>query len=133
MTGEHGIQNYSHRKQVRASIYAFIAQLLWSHVGWTSEHLSGHGQLSLVQLGNAEVCNFGMAILRDQNVCRFDIAMNDSLFMRIMECFGKLLRQAEGRAERFVEGLSLNILHHQVRRSRFRFFPYIENAHNAGM
>ena len=83
-----------------------------------------------------------MAILRDQNVCRFDIAMNDSLFMRIMESFGKLLRQAEGRAERqtvifstqkFVEGLSLNILHHQVRRSRFRFFPYIENAHNAGM
>src|SRR5450432_2002925 len=38
--GEHAVEDYAHRKQVRPRIRIFTTQLLRSHVGGASQHLT---------------------------------------------------------------------------------------------
>ena len=95
VTGEHVVQNHSQRKQVGAGIHSFFSQLLGGHKGRASQDLAGKGQVGVVQFSNAEIGDLGMAIGRDQNVCRLDIAMHDSLGMGIVQGLCQFLHQAQ--------------------------------------
>src|SRR5208282_1698886 len=47
------------------------------------------------ELGQAEVENLGVSPVGDKNVCRLDVAVDDSLGVRGVESVGNLNRQAE--------------------------------------
>src|SRR5262249_61563080 len=81
--------------------------------------LTGKGWGAEIKLGKTEVKNFGVTTPGDENVSRFDVAMNDALGMCRIERFRHVNGQGEERIElrrtvcqRVLECLAVEILHH---------------------
>jgi hypothetical protein len=55
----------------------------------------GLSRIAKRHLGQTEIQNFGMAALSDEDIRRLDVAMDDSLCMRCVECVGDLSCHAQ--------------------------------------
>src|SRR5580700_2948617 len=106
MPGNHGVENHAQRKEVGTSVGAFAGELLRSHEGGRAEHVARQSELREIQLGDAQVGNLGVAVLRDEYVGRLYIAMDDALLVRIIQGGGDFLSQAQspGRREFLLAG-----------------------------
>jgi hypothetical protein len=73
-------------------------------------------------LGHAEVRELRDTLLGDEDVLGFDVAMDNALFVGVVECFSDLLAVADGvgliepalRFENLAEGVAVDVLHDQV-------------------
>src|ERR1700728_1520333 len=115
------VKDRAERKDVRATVEGFAAGLLWRHVCDGTDHRTSTGDNRVEagrgrcrygfarkrrrivrDLGEAEIENFGMAALVDEDVRRFDVPMHDALTMGGIERVGYLhadldqLREGEG-------------------------------------
>ena len=105
--GGHFVKHHAERKQIRARIQIFSADLLGRHVGdradgsaWTGEvgvrvhgHAARRHRLTDVfrhQLGQTKIENFGLAALGDKNICGLDVAMDDAFGVRCFERVGNI-------------------------------------------
>ncbi len=99
------------------------ADLLGRHVGRRADagHLRGLEALALLE-GGAEVAHLGLAVLRQQDVPRLDVAVDDAVVVRVLERADALEddldhladRQQAGDARVRLEGHAGNVFHHQV-------------------
>ena len=124
--GRHPVQDYAQRKNIRAPVNRRARELFGRHECGRAQHLPGGSNLSGGQLGYAEVGDFGpldsVGVGRgEKNIGRFDVAVNDALFMRVSDGIGDLLadfanaleRQAFALFHGSVERLAVDELHHQ--------------------
>src|ERR1700682_499903 len=91
--GNHDVKNYAERKEIGAPIDGLAYQLFGCHVRWSTQQTAGEGEVSQVQLGDAEISDLGPAFLSYQDVRRLDIAVDYTLGMGIIERVGNFLSQ----------------------------------------
>ena len=88
VTGQHGVQNYAYCEQVGAAIDLLAFQLFRSHIGGSSKRVSVHGEVSEIQLGDAEISDFGTPVRGHKNVSGLYVAVHHPLGVCIVEGFG---------------------------------------------
>ena len=105
IAGQELVEHDAQTVDVAASVdaVALAAGLLGAHVGRRSQQLAdpGHGDLIAVSLGQSEIHHVGAPVDADHDVRRLDVAVNDAMNMRIIECVGDLGDQS-GRFDRRV-------------------------------
>src|SRR5216684_1965147 len=95
LSGQHLVQHGAQSEDVGAVVGGLSSHLLWRHVTNCSQYVTRissllHGYsgavsscgLDLRQLGQAEVEDFYPSIPGDEQVFRFEVAMNDSFVVR---------------------------------------------------
>ncbi|MGC1789546.1 MAG: hypothetical protein WA718_22645, partial [Terriglobales bacterium] len=94
--------------------------------------------LRIQQFGDAKVQESGYTSLRDQDIGRFEVAVNHLFFVRILHRGADLPKKPQAVIDRelvkiaiLVNGRSFHILHHQIRRTIFGAAA-IEQLHNVG-
>src|SRR5262249_40742178 len=107
--GEHLVQNGTDAENVRSGIDWFATDLFGRHVAGGADHdvlgrLSGHAGLGVVagtgQFRNAEVENLDATVVRDEQVVRLHVAMNDALVVRGREARRRLTRVVDSLTDR---------------------------------
>ena len=91
------VQDHSQRVDVSRGIDRVAFDLLGRHVGRRADHAAGGGQPVLVvdQLGDSEVEDLGLAPVRDQDVVRLEVAMDDLVVVRDTDRRQQLLDQVD--------------------------------------
>ena len=98
--GRHLVQHGPKGKQIAAGIQFLALGLLRRHVRDGPDGHAGAGQVRLdieslrrigrtawagTQLGQSKIENLGVSTLRNEDVCRLDVAVNDARGMRSIE------------------------------------------------
>src|SRR5262245_22849052 len=66
-------------------------ELLRCEIPYRTDHVAGFGEvIMLVRLGQAKVCDPKCSVRIDQQVTRFNVAVENALRMREMQCVGSL-------------------------------------------
>ena len=105
--------------------FAQSAGLFRADVVGRSERLAGFRFRGLAVADRARQAQIGQlrhAGLRDHDVLGLDVAVNEALLVRVLECLGDLLdqqqrfafRNALGGLDAVVHGVAVDILHHEV-------------------
>src|SRR5215208_7182668 len=81
LTREHLIQHDAERPKIRALVDVGAERLLWTHIRGGAKHGSRSSQPMAHDLGDSEVDD-ARAARREQNVFRFDVAMDESFVVR---------------------------------------------------
>ncbi len=92
----HLVQHDAQRVQIAARIHRLTRGLLRRHVGRRPHHAAGGAELSRIaeHLGDAEIGQDRLALGREHDVGRFDIAMNGITFVRVVQGRGQFCQQA---------------------------------------
>ena len=111
---DHLVENCAERKDVRAVVGIPSAHLLRRHIAHGSHHHARFGFLrerngstvgrcngSRDELGQAEVENLGPSILVEEQVLRFQVAMDDASFVRCRQTVRDLHAVVDGLAQRY--------------------------------
>lgn len=97
--------------------------LLWWHVVWRAENLTGEGHIRVVSevLGQPKIRHVRLAMAIDQNIRRLQVAVQDALFVRIVNGFGDGLDPGSSLAGRdrllaieLTQVLALDVVHREV-------------------
>ena len=117
LAGGHFIEHGAERKKIGARVEFLGTRLFGRHISdgadgaaWTGElcgvhALSGHclgwgGAAAFkAYFGEAEVENFGVATVGDENICRLDVSMDDALGVRGIQCVGYIDGDGEKKIE----------------------------------
>jgi hypothetical protein len=106
----HLVEYGTEAEQIRPGVELFTARLLRRHEGHSADRCPGNREMFLrdgggrqggrggplpLRFRQTEIENFCLAALRDEDVRRLDVAMNDLLLMRRVERVGNLNRQFE--------------------------------------
>ncbi len=98
--GHHFIENRAHRPDIRSGIDIAAGGLLGRHICRRAHRGPGLGQVGdIAQLGETKIEDLDPAGRQD-DVCRFDIAVDDSSIVRRGQAFGDL----NGDGSRLLEG-----------------------------
>ena len=99
LTDEQFIQNHAERIDIRARVHGLSAGLLGSHVAQRADDRAGLRQVQrgairpLQRLGQAEVQNLRPAALIHKDVRGLEVAVDDSVLVRVLHRFGDLGQQ----------------------------------------
>ena len=99
-SGQHFVEHAPERPHVRPFVDLFPADLLGAHVGRRPDHRAlARRQRRVIRLargglGNAEVEHLDMAVARDLDIGRLEVAMHDPLVVRRRERAGDLGRDS---------------------------------------
>jgi hypothetical protein len=135
---ENGAESIDVGPRTHLSISA--SSLFWRHIPRASEYSSGDCQASLKfhTLGQAEVRNPRLISPINQDILRFEIAMNDASLVSIVDSTGNLLnvhRRILSRERRVANNLlqisPLHIVHGEVMLTLA--FPDLVDGHDVGM
>jgi serine/threonine protein kinase len=77
-----GVENHAEREQIGARVHTRPAELFRRHVCRTTQQLSAYRELCQVQLGDAEVRDFGVPPGSHKNVGGLDVAVNHAIRVR---------------------------------------------------
>ena len=95
---EHLVEDDPEGPDVGAGVDVLAEELLGRHVGDGPDGTAGAGQAGLAgDLGQAEIGDPGDALLRDEDVGRLDVAVDDAVRMG----GGQAIRDLRGEGERF--------------------------------
>ena len=99
--GEHFVEGNAKGENVGATVSLGTAAggLFRGHVAWRAHDLTGDGEFHLLAVfafGNAEVSNFDLTGLIEENVTGFDVAMDDAVFVGVVQGFGSLADEFKG-------------------------------------
>jgi hypothetical protein len=158
-TSGHLVQDDAKREEVSAGVEIFAEDLFRRHVGNGAQGGAGTGELigvnadggesidgtgctgesfAIGDFGEAEVEDFGMAALGDENVCGFDVAMNDAFGVGSIEGVGNLngeieqVFQIDARAgDHVLESLAIEEFHGDE--GLAAVFANVVNGADAGM
>src|ERR1035438_9623895 len=135
-SGEHLVENDAERKDVGASVRGLSADLLRCHVAYRGQHMAGASLLDssgravggcgikLREFGQSEVENLEASVFGEEQVFRFEVAMNNSGVVSGGQTTGDVhtgiagLAQAHGAsAQAIAQGFALEQLGDNVRGS----------------
>ena len=139
LAGQHFVRNDSQRELVRAAIHGMPLHLLGRHVIRRAHHDAALGHLLGHDFRYAEVCDLGVRALVDQYVRRFDIAMDDALFVCVVERGGGLPQNGKRVftsdrlrvVQDFFERRTIHALHEDI--GQPVFFGDVVNGDDIGM
>ena len=89
-TREHLVEDDAERKDVAAPVHGRAGDLFGRHVVRRPEKLARRGQIRRSDLGDPEIRDLHLAVGRDHDVRRLDVAMDDSLAVSVVERLGDL-------------------------------------------
>ena len=132
LPGRHFVEDNAKRKQIAARIKFFAARLFRRHINRSPRNDTDRGQRILIrsilirghalvarQFGQAEVENFHLSGLRDKQIGRFDVAMNDALGVKRLQRLRHLYRDVKQFFElqrlpmnALLQALPFQLLHH---------------------
>src|ERR1043165_1300463 len=139
-SGDHLIDDNGHRVDVARCGHSFAPQLLGRHVVQSSDRRPGCCRLQVLHLRNSEIDNdYVIATSLEQDVLRFQVAMENALLMHVLERVSHLLHYRlytfqihslvlNTRAQRF----TVYVLHHDIRFAITQVAT-IEHPNNSGM
>ena len=142
---ERFIHHHPERVDVRAAVQRFMAELLRRGVAQGPEHGTDPGHIDFAEvLGDPEVHDDDpLRAVLDHDVGRFDVPVNDRrvVVVRKIERAGHLFGDGEdlrntqgpGLAEVVAQGLSLDVLHHEVVELQFLVPLDIDHPHDVGV
>ena len=125
---QHLVQHDASRENIRPAVDRFAAAHLFRrHVRRAAQDVALACERRRLELRDAEVEQLDLAILEDEHVVRLDVAMDDSLFVRVTQTVAELRHHIElvvdGQRRLGVhpgaERRPLEELHHDVRNVRF--------------
>ncbi len=104
----------------------FGAGRLWSQAASKGQGTFGEGRLGSEKLGNAKIEQSGNAFGGNEDVSGLDVAVNDKVLVGIVDGGTDALKELEAAMNAefvgiaiVVDGLALNILHHEIGKSLF--------------
>ncbi len=111
-TGSHFVQDGAKRKEISAGVEFFAQCLLRRHIGDRTQGASGAGQVFFrdrrrgagffwhkgTHLRQAEVEDLGVAAIRDEEIRRLDVAVNNALSVGGIESVGDFDAEVEAGA-----------------------------------
>ncbi len=141
MAGCHLVEHGAETEDVRPHIEIFAAGLFRRHVGQSAEDHPGDRQVcgcgGCVRSGRfrqSEIQYPGRTLNRDEDVCRLDVAMNNSLLIRgiqrarNLDCQVQEFCRLQGLAgDAMLQGIALEILHHNERLAMV-FADFVDGA-----
>jgi len=128
MSGEHLEENASEAVDIASSVDLFARRLLRTHVGSSAYGDACSRELlvsySLDGSSNSEIGDNGVP-MREQNVARLDVAMDEALGVCVSECVSDFARNIECLANRkrtflldlLLESWSLDVWHDVIRQA----------------
>jgi len=123
-TGEHLVEGQAVSVDIDAMVEGLAFSLFRRHVSGRSHHAPGHGGIVGVRSRDAEVHHLEVAIGRDHDVLRLEVAMHDGLAVRFAEAVRQLPRefdrapaiQAALALQETAQAFSLHEFHREVDR-----------------
>ena len=120
--GQHLVHHDAQRVDVRAGVDRLAADLLGRHVSGAADDRPGARDPGPVGAGgDAEVGDLGVTVAVDEDVLRFDVAVDDARQMRGRQTLGDLPRDAaelaqaqEALADQLLERAPLDVLEDEV-------------------
>ena len=101
------VEHHTEGEDVGAAVELFAADLLGRHVLRAADHRAGAGQLDglVLQFGDAKVGDFGFPFGAEQDVARFDVAVDDVAMPGVVERGGGFPHHPQHFAQGHFRGL----------------------------
>ena len=99
---QHLVEDDAEAVQIRASIQLLAARLLGAHVVRRAHHRAGarHARRRIIGAGDAEIGQRRGAVIAQQDVVGLDVAVDETLLLRVVDRAGDFARHAQGEGDR---------------------------------
>ena len=122
VAGQHFVEQHPEAVKIGAGIDFLAANLFWTHIARSAQRQAGagHDGAGAESFGDAKVGQHRRAVFPEQDILRFDVAVDDAASVGVMQGIGnrpsdvQSFGQRQTGADALLQGIARQVLHRQI-------------------